>query len=156
MACDVGSSYKCSNTDIDAQPHNSAAMSNFDAQPQPKKRKIAQVSATVEVHVDPEIHSLYDTHTMNRVVAEATALIVEAMSKAEERLQRHTHEVATSGSSDHIGITPAMVHISSSMNTQAWTRRQRAHISYRQLCPSFRNFVARKLVPWVDCPQGTF
>ena len=99
-------------------------MSNFDAQPQNKKRKIAEVRATLELHVDPEVHSLHDTHTMNQVVAEATALIVEAMSKAEQKLQRHTDEVAKSGIGDHIGITPAMVHISSSMSTQAWTRRQ--------------------------------
>ena len=89
-----------------------------DTQPASKKRRVCQITATVEMHVAPDIHNLYGTTTVHSVAAEALQIVTEACSRAEQMLYEHNSKVT--GTKPE--ITPEMVNISSSVNSQQWTR----------------------------------
>ena len=79
-----------------------------DTQPASKKRRVCQITATVEMHVAPDIHNLYGTTTVHSVAAEALQIVTEECSRAEQMLYEHNSKVT--GTKPE--ITPEMVNIS--------------------------------------------
>ena len=50
-----------------------------------KKGRVVRLSTVLEFHVDPDVHNAYATGATNKVSAEALEVIVDAVTKAEER-----------------------------------------------------------------------
>jgi len=94
----------------------------MDTQPASKKRRVVRLSAVVEMHVEPHLHNLYATATTNGVAAEALQVITEAVAKAEKMLYTHNSKVTSSGAKTD--ITQEMVNISTTVDSQQWTRQQ--------------------------------
>ena len=102
--------------------HNGTMASTDHVQQHPtKKRRVIRLSTVLEFHVDPDVHNSYATGATNKVSAEALKVIVDAVTKAEEMLQKHNNQVVASSA---VTILPDQVNISTTTDSQMWTRQQ--------------------------------